>query len=166
MLVLYLKKNNIDMQFMIKSQVNPLPQACGLYLYSDQDNIKYNDDDNFINQNIIGYRPCAEQTIIREDQNDYFVTKVIGDCINCIVKDVYISSSSSLSYKKSSSNIPIIIIFSLIGFIIISIYVICKHNNKFKNYYYYYYKQLNILLSSSSSQYNNNISENTPLLNH
>ncbi len=102
------EENNIDMQFMIKSQVNPLPQACGLYLYSDENNIEYDDsvlDSHFISQNVIGYRPCAEQTIIREDQNNYFVTQIIGECVNCVVKDVYISSSSSSYNNNKKSNI-------------------------------------------------------------
>ena len=85
--------NNIDMRFMEKSLTNPLPQACGVYLYSDQDNINYDADmTNIQSTNVIGYRECSE-IVTRDDPDDQFTSMLIGECDNCVVKPMWVDET-------------------------------------------------------------------------
>eukprot|EP01084_Bolivina_argentea_P106471 190511_1 len=105
-----LEANQIDMRFMIQSLTNPLPQACGVYVYSDDDNLHYDADNTQVtSSNVIGYRDCQE-TVIRADQDDFFVSSLAGECSNCIIKDVYvIDDTDNTANTKYSLILPVLI---------------------------------------------------------
>jgi len=151
--------NQIDMAFMIKSLTNPLPQACGVYLYSDQDNIDYDDTTtSIISNDVVGYRECQETVIRSDEDNNVFTSQLIGQCNNCIVKDYVVGNVLTLKYdqnqtqtkKKKSSSSSSIIIFILSTFAIIALYVVFKY----KYYSSSTFKQISTAYSD----------ENTPLL--
>lgn len=161
-----LEPNHIDMRFMEKSTTNPLPQACGLYLYSDQDNIQYDPEQTTItSSNVIGYRECLE-TVQREDEDSYFVSSVIGDCINCVVKDMYIVDDDDENDEELSiPTLSPIMIAILSLFVIICLYAIFKY--KYPSLYSTHFEQYKKSSSSLNKFFNfGNIkaSENTPLL--
>eukprot|EP00483_Globobulimina_turgida_P008573 UN08591 len=94
--------NEVDMSFMLKSETNPLPQACGVYLYSDEDNVQYDENVNILSQNVIGYRECGGENVIREDQDDYFISQSVGECSNCIVKGIFMSDDTQTKHAAFS----------------------------------------------------------------
>jgi len=90
------ENEGVDMRFMIDSSTNPLPQACSVYLYSDPDDIDFDPSNTTIRgQNVVGYRECGE-SVVRSDGSalgedlDVFQALVIGQCIDCVVRDVYV----------------------------------------------------------------------------
>lgn len=89
------EENNVDMRFMMKSTVNALPQACSVYLYSDGDDIHFDGNTTISAQNVVGYREC-EESVLRAKASDsgeaadVFVAQVIGECVDCVVKEVYV----------------------------------------------------------------------------
>merc|ERR1712048_1556415 len=119
--------NDIDMRFMITSSTNPLPRACGVYLYSDADNVHFNESATHITSaNVVGYREC-EELVVKEDQNNaVFTSAVIGECIDCIIKE-YAEASLPNDDKKTKAQNGILIYFLMIGgvcsFAVVWIYV-------------------------------------------
>eukprot|EP01084_Bolivina_argentea_P109673 196018_1 len=98
------EKEDIDMAFMVKSLTNPLPQACGVMLYTDEDNVNYDDTrTNIQSTNVVGYRDCFETVVRSEEDDDEFVSSLVGDCDGCIVKDMY-SSTTAEHTKKRKNN--------------------------------------------------------------
>ncbi len=86
----------VDLQFMVKSSTNPLPQACSVYLYSDGEDVHFDAGNTSIwAQNVVGYRQC-EEAVVRVDgaalgvDDDIFVAQVLGECADCVVKEVYV----------------------------------------------------------------------------
>jgi len=165
--------NNIDMRFMEKSLTNPLPQACGVYLYSDEDNINYDADaTNIVSTNVIGYRECSE-VVDRESPDDQFTSALIGECDNCVVKDMYVDPDFDPDADRQENVMPMnnsddagsfaitpTMIAMIVVFVIICSYAIFK----------YKYPSLYNEVSKESSTFNklfsfgSTASEKTPLL--
>merc|ERR1719334_1535841 len=83
----------IDMAFMAKSTTNPLPRACGVYVYSDAEDVRVADGAEIMSARVSGYRECVE-TVLREDEpeegeNGVFVASEVGECVECVVKEMY-----------------------------------------------------------------------------
>eukprot|EP00485_Elphidium_margaritaceum_P009873 CAMPEP_0202685912 /NCGR_PEP_ID=MMETSP1385-20130828/1730_1 /ASSEMBLY_ACC=CAM_ASM_000861 /TAXON_ID=933848 /ORGANISM="Elphidium margaritaceum" /LENGTH=1663 /DNA_ID=CAMNT_0049340385 /DNA_START=133 /DNA_END=5121 /DNA_ORIENTATION=- len=87
--------NDIDMRFLMKSLTNPLPQACGIYVYSDAEDLHFDaETTNVVSDTVTGYRECSE-LVTRDDPDDQFTSQLMGECENCVIKDVYVSSTAN-----------------------------------------------------------------------
>eukprot|EP00484_Ammonia_sp_Unknown_P011181 CAMPEP_0197073724 /NCGR_PEP_ID=MMETSP1384-20130603/210752_1 /TAXON_ID=29189 /ORGANISM="Ammonia sp." /LENGTH=1715 /DNA_ID=CAMNT_0042512563 /DNA_START=84 /DNA_END=5232 /DNA_ORIENTATION=+ len=152
--------SDIDMRFMMKSLTNPLPQACGIYVYSDPDDVSQADESNVLSTNVFGYREC-EETVTRNGPDDQFLAQTIGDCDNCVVKPVYVSADYDSEEDEDAAPavtmIPVspTVIAILVAFCIMCIYAIFKY--KYPSLY-------ENISKSTSKSFSFTSDEHTPLL--
>merc|ERR1719242_1463836 len=94
--------NEMDMRFMLSSLTNPLPRACGVYLYSDADNVHFAEEGevSVSSMNVVGYRECEEVVIRSDDDNAVFTSAVIGECVDCVIKDFVVVGDEDVGEKR------------------------------------------------------------------
>merc|ERR1712176_771320 len=116
-------ENEMDMRFMITSLTNPLPQACGVYLYSDADNVHYDETQTrVVSTNVAGYRPCSEVVIKSDEDSDVFTSALIGECVDCVIKDYVVGGGGHVGHKQKVN----MLVVNLLGIKIMSMFIASK----------------------------------------